>query len=189
MLTRLLYVLLGLSIAVPAMAVEVAGVQIAEHVGGADGRQALTLNGAGIRSKFFVKVYVGALYLPEKTNDVATILAMPGAKRVSMHVLYDEISKQKLTGGWTDGFRDNHEQAVFDALKPRVRTFNALFDTVKKGDVILMDFSAGGATHVTINGNNKGSVGGADFQRALLKVWLGEEPADADLKEAMLGGG
>ena len=28
----------------------------------------LQLNGAGIRKKFFVSVYVGALYLPEKTG-------------------------------------------------------------------------------------------------------------------------
>jgi hypothetical protein len=32
-----------------------------------------------------------------------------------------------------------------------------------------------------------GNIQGADFYRALLQVWLGEEPADSDLKRAMLG--
>lgn len=42
-------------------------------------------------------------------------------------------------------------------------------------------------TQVWINGTLKGSVAGEDFSQALLKIWLGKKPADADLKEAMLG--
>lgn len=187
MLPKFTLVLIGLLLAAPAMAVKVAGVDVAEQISG-DGGQQLVLNGAGIRSKFFVKVYVGALYLTEKTKNSAQVLAMPGAKRVSMHVLYDEISKQKLTDGWSDGFRNNQDESAFDALQTRLRAFNDMFESVKKGDVILMDFSADGATRVSINGKVKGTVDGGDFQRALLKVWLGEDPADGDLKEAMLGG-
>jgi len=38
-----------------------------------------------------------------------------------------------------------------------------------------------------MNGEVKGVIAGADFYTALLDVWLGDEPADEDLKEAMLG--
>jgi len=32
-------------------------------------------------------------------------------------------------------------------------------------------------------------IPGADFYRALLKIWLGEPPVDAVLKKALLGSG
>jgi hypothetical protein len=33
-----------------------------------------------------------------------------------------------------------------------------------------------------------GTVEGNDFNRALLKIWLGSKPADGGLKKAWLGG-
>jgi hypothetical protein len=44
-----------------------------------------------------------------------------------------------------------------------------------------------GDTRVWINDAQRGTVQGADFQRALLRVWLGNKPADTDLKQALLG--
>ena len=38
-----------------------------------------------------------------------------------------------------------------------------------------------------MNGKVMGLVEGDDFFTAILKIWLGEEPSDSDLKEAMLG--
>ena len=40
----------------------------------------------------------------------------------------------------------------------------------------------------TVRGDDKGTIAGEDFNRALLRIWLGEQPADASLKKAMLGG-
>jgi long-chain acyl-CoA synthetase len=41
---------------------------------------------------------------------------------------------------------------------------------------------------VWINDRLRGKVAGDDFARALLRIWLGEHPADSGLKEALLGG-
>lgn len=41
--------------------------------------QALVLNGAGVRSKFLVDVYVGALYLPRRSRTAHEVLTtQPG---------------------------------------------------------------------------------------------------------------
>ena len=72
-------------------------------------------------------------------------------------------------------------------LQDRINQFNSLFTTVHKGDVIRLDYLPGEGTQVRLNGTLKGSVSGEDFSRALLKIWLGSKPADANLKEAMLG--
>jgi hypothetical protein len=146
----------------------------------------LVLNGAGVRKKFFVKVYVGALYLPNKATTVAAVLNETGPKRVLMHFLYKKVEREKLTDGWKEGF-ENNSKTEMAQLRARLDDFNKLFTDVKKGDVILLDYLPGSGTRVTINGQEKGTIAGEDFNRALLKVWLGPEPADSGLKQAMLG--
>jgi len=65
---------------------------------------------------------------------------------------------------------------VFDAVK-----------TAKAGDVIYIDFLPGTGTRITVNGGVRGVIPGDDFSRALLRIWLGDHPADGDLKKGMLG--
>ncbi len=169
-----------------AHALEVAGVEVPETatVSGA----ALELNGAGIRKKFFVKVYVGALYLPRKMTSVEQILDAPGPNRVSMHFLYSKISHEKLVDGWNEGFEANQSEAMLATLKDRIDAFNALFPDVKEGDEIILDYSPDAGTGVGVNGKPAGTVPGADFNRAVLAIWLGKHPASKGLKKAMLGG-
>ncbi len=181
-LTSLL-VLCFLSIDVHAR--DVAGVTVPEKITLAD--TALTLNGVGIRSKFFFDIYVGALYLPEKTKDAETAINMPGPKRVLMHFLYKEVSKENLIGGWNDGFRNNHSKEQFKALEAKLEAFNEFFLTVKRGDHITVDYLPETGTRVSINEQIKGSIPGEEFYPALLRVWLGKEPADSALKKGMLG--
>lgn len=174
-----------LFLATPALSKEVAGVNLPDLV--TVGNAPLKLNGAGVRTRFFIKVYVGALYLNEPQTTAAAALAAPAPKSVRMHVLYDEISAAKLIDAWNEGFRANTGEAERAALQPRIDAFNALFPAVKKGDVVRLDL-IGDTTEVWINQERKGTVAGPDFQQALLKVWLGDKPVDAGLKRGMLGG-
>lgn len=176
-----------LLLATPALAVDVAGINVPDQITQGNSNQTLTLNGAGIRSKFFFSIYVGALYLPETKHKADEILSLNGPNRVSMHFLYDEVSKEKLVAGWTEGFEENNSTAEMQTLKQRLDNFNSLFKNTVKGDVIVLDYLPDTGTVVMHNNESQGTIPGADFNRALLKVWLGDEPADDDLKEAMLG--
>lgn len=171
-----------------AMARDIKGVDIAESVTLPQTTTTLTLNGAGVRSKFVFSIYVGALYLPSKANSVDAILTQPGPKRFSMHMLYDEVDREKLIDGWNDGFRNNNTEQVFNAVHDRLIEFNKLFETVVKGDVIRFDYIPEQGTHVFIKDQLKGTIPGADFNQALLRVWLGDDPADASLKQALIQG-
>jgi hypothetical protein len=171
--------------AASANAVVVEGVNVPDSA--TVGDTALVLNGTGVRKRFFVKVYIGALYLPAKENKAETIVAAGGAKSVRLHFLYGELEAKKLTDAWTEGFKGNHSDAEYEALRPRIERFNALFRTVKRGETIFVDLLPNGETTVAINNERRGEVAGADFQKALLKIWLGQKPADEDLKRAMLG--
>jgi len=168
-------------------AAELAGVKLDDRIQLKGDTTPLLLNGLGIREKFFFNIYVAGLYLPSKSKSSAEILAMAGSKRIAMHFLYKEVGKDKLVEGWNEGFEYNQSAARLDQLKDRLKTFNTMFETVHKGDVILLDFVPGSGTRVILNGVEKGRVGGDDFNQALLAVWLGKKPADKDLKEGMLG--
>jgi len=164
---------------------EIEGVKLPETVQ-LEGKT-LQLNGAGIRSKFFFDIYVAALYLEQKSSDAKAVVMGTGPKRVSMDFLYDEVSKEKLTDGWNSSFAGNLTAQQLQVLQERLNRFNSFFVTSHKGDRIIFDFLSSGATQMSINGHAAGSIAGADFQQALLSVWLGKTPADKALKQAMLG--
>ncbi|MEZ5543397.1 MAG: chalcone isomerase family protein [Pseudomonadota bacterium] len=147
----------------------------------------LLLNGAGMRVKFFMDIYVGALYLPARTADPKTILADTGAASVLMKFVYKEVSRDKIVAGWNDGLASNLERTELDALAGRIAQFNALFTTVRRGDSIRIDYNPATGTEVRINEELRGTVAGNDFFRALLRIWLGEHPVSTALKSAMLG--
>lgn len=171
-----------------AFAAEVEGVTLADKVqlGGSE----LTLNGAGVRTRVFFKVYVGALYLQKKTGGTDAVLGDAGAKRIAMHMLRD-LDAEQLFSALNDGLKKNHSPGELARLEPQVKQLEGIFNAVKaakKGDVILLDYLPGAGTRVTVRGDDKGTIAGEDFNRALLRIWLGEQPADAALKKAMLGG-
>ncbi|MBU1190793.1 MAG: chalcone isomerase family protein [Gammaproteobacteria bacterium] len=172
----------------PVQAREIAGITVPETVKLHSVDKTLTLNGAGVRRKFFMSIYVGALYLPSATQDAEKVLSMPGAKRLNMQFVYSEIRPEKLIPVWNKGFEDNLSPELLRTLRPRIANFNGLFPTLHKGDRVDIDIVPGVGTQVWINDSLKGKVSGDDFAKALLRIWLGEKPADTSLKRALLGG-
>lgn len=163
-----------------------AGVPIPDAVTASNGER-LVLNGAGIRKKFFIKVYVGALYLPAPLREAETVVETDAARYVLMHFVHDGVGKKKITDAWEDGFRANLSPAEFEALRERLQRFNAMFEDMHAGERIVLEYVPGAGTRVEVKGVDKGRIEGADFARALMRVWLGEKPADAGLKAGMLG--
>lgn len=182
-----LITLFGLVLSSSIQAKTVAGIEIPDTVSHSKQSTKLILNGAGIRTKFIFDIYIGSLYLEKQQRSAKDIYNAPGEKRISMHFLYDEVSKEKLVNGWNDGFENNHTDDELTKIKTQITQFNGLFITVKKDDVINLNFIPTTGTSVIINGKTMGLVKGDDFFISLLKIWLGEEPADDDLKEAMIG--
>ncbi len=177
--------LLLLALALPAAAAEVAGVTIAEKDG------ALVLNGAGLRKRAIFQVYAIGLYLPEKKTAAADAIGATGAKRVAIHMLRD-VGADQFGEALADGMKDNHSEADMKALEPRLKQLSAIMAEMKeakKGMRITIDWQPGTGTRVTVQGQPAGAViPGEDFYRALLRIWLGDNPVQADLKKALLGG-
>ncbi len=164
----------------------IAGVQMPDSVEVSDMK--LVLNGAGLRKKFFAKVYAAGLYLPEPTRDANRIIELNEPKRILMQFIYDEVSAKKITRGWTEGFKNNSSIDQMKALESRLDHFNALFEDMYKGDRVVIDYVPGLGTRVEIKDKAMGIIPGEDFMQALFRVWLGDRPADKGLKKGLLGG-
>jgi long-chain acyl-CoA synthetase len=125
-----------LPFAVPAA--EVAGVKLDDKVRVAPNAPELALNGAGVRTRFFLKVYVGALYLTEKKTAAADVLALGGPKRVAMSMLRD-LTAQQLSDALNDGFKANNPPTDEERYKAQLGELTAIMNslgTTKTGDAL-----------------------------------------------------
>jgi hypothetical protein len=185
-----LFALVFLCALLPANAAEVAGVKIDETAQVA-GTQ-LKLNGAGLRSRAFFKVYAIGLYLQDKAGSPSAVLSSSGPKRAHLHMLRD-VDAAEFGKALADGVQDNHTEAEVKALAPRLAVLVALMNEIKEaktGLAIDLDWIPGAGTQVTIGGVPRGKpIPGEDFYRGLLKIWLGENPVSGDLKKSLLGQG
>ncbi|MBK7977653.1 MAG: chalcone isomerase family protein [Deltaproteobacteria bacterium] len=178
-----------LVVAAPVAAKQVVGVDVPEHVQLGPGATDLTLNGAGVRTKIVIKVYVGGLYVAAPTHDAAAVLADPGAQRILIHMVRDLESKT-LAEALREGLDANLSAAELAPLEARIADLTRMLTsraTVTKSSQIFLDYLPGTGTQVTADGQVMGSIPGEDFHVALLKIWLGAKPVDGDLKKAMLG--
>lgn len=152
----------------------------------------LTLNGAGIRHKLaFMKRYVCALYLTQKNADAEAVYADAHAKRILIHSLTDDLAGSELVASINHGLAANLLPHEFALLERRVRDLNQILGgtkVLKKGAVIAIDYLPDTGTRVAVDGEIRLTVPGADFYRALLRVWIGAKPMDGRLRDAMLGG-
>ena len=90
-----------------AQAAEVGGVNLADKM--SVGGQELVLNGAGIRTRAFFKVYVGSLYLPAKAPTLAAVLEK-GPRRIQLNILRN-LTADQLVDALTDGIKENSSPA------------------------------------------------------------------------------
>jgi hypothetical protein len=150
----------------------------------------LVLNGAGVRYKGPFKVYAAGLYLTKKAGTPDEVLAAPGPKRMSITMLR-EIDSGELGKLFSRGMEDNMEKAAFSKLIPGVIRMSQLFTDCKKlmpGDTFTIDWVPGTGTIVNVKcAANNEPFKEKEFNDALLRIWLGPNPADWKLKDVLLG--
>lgn len=177
----------------PAAAVEISGMKVPDKVAPRKGGPELVLNGAGVRHKFMtVPVYVGALYLTARKKAPDEVLADAGPKRISMHVLIEELTAKELIASLNDAIEANHIPAELALIEKRLTDLNRMMGSIgvlKRGGVVHIDFAPGAGTRINVNGEDKLLIPGDDFFGALLRIWIGKKPVDGRLRDAMLGGG
>ena len=186
---KALIAVLFLGLAAHAGAATIDGKTLADKV--EVGQQPLLLNGAGMRRMFFFRVYIGALYLRQPLRTPEAVLADTGPKRIELYMMRD-AEADDFVDAFNEGINNNQTPQELQAISARLARFKQVFNAVGAVDedtVILLDYlPQQGVTVLTINGKERVRIPGGDFYAALLKIWLGRNPAQESLKKAMLGG-
>lgn len=150
----------------------------------------LVLNGAGVRTKAAFKVYAAGLYVPEKKTTASDLLAATGPKRLHVVMLRD-TSAEDFGTEVLKGFTDNTDKAARAKLVTQTAALTEALSsvrTLKKGDVLSLDWSPGTGMQVVVNGKQLGqTIADPAFFTAVLRGWLGDRAIDRALKTKLLG--
>ena len=150
----------------------------------------LQLNGAGVRYKAIFKVYAAGLYVGKKVATPDELFAAAGPKRMSITLLR-EIDSNELGKAFTKGFEENSSKAEMSKLIPGLIKMGQIFSDQKKmlpGENFTIDWIPGTGTVITVKGKPQGEpFKEVEFYNALMRIWLGNNPADFKLKDALLG--
>lgn len=171
-----------------AAPVEVGGIKI-EDTQELQGSK-LQLNGAGVRYKAIFKVYAAGLYVGKKVATPEELFAAPGPKRISITLLRD-IDSNELGKAFTKGFEENSPKNEMSKLIPGLIKMGQIFSDQKKlltGENFTIDWIPGTGTIISVKGKAQGEpFKEPEFYATLMRIWVGPNPADFKLKDALLG--
>lgn len=145
----------------------------------------LQINGAGLQRFLGIfKVYVGALYLPGDVTADQVLEDIP--KRLEVEYLRD-VRAEHISWMADRAMAENMDAHTLEGLRQRLDQYNTAYQDMQTGDRASMTYFPGKGTELTINGQVKGVIEGADFAEALFALWLGPRPFDRSLKQKLLG--
>ncbi len=170
------------------VAKEMAGIQIKEVIRLSPESDPIRLNGASARKRAAHTIYVGGLYLQNKTHQLDEILADKGPKRILLYCKTSSISPQTFIKSFDQGLSINNPPEVLQSLSTEIDNFLSLWQQqqIKRGDEIWIDYIPEEGTRVSINGEIKKLIKGREFYNAFLRAWLGKYPVNNQLRDAML---
>ncbi|QWV93184.1 chalcone isomerase family protein [Geomonas oryzisoli] len=179
----LLALILVVFVVSTAPAMEIEGVKVEPQV--LVDSEALQLNGSGIRKKFFFKIYVGSLYATRRLTSSTEALDDTGDKLIRMDFVYPKVEKEKIVEAFREGFRNNTPDFANAA---EVKAFLSLFTSdFKRGDRVDIFLGGNGNVVAKHNGKILGTLVSYPLATAILAIYLGDHPADENLKKGLLG--
>lgn len=113
----------------------------------------LLLNGAGLRTKIFFKVYTAGLYLKAPARRNTEAMAQNSAARVRLGLLRD-VSCATFIDSLNDGIKANLQPTKEKAISAELEALRSLMRSigdVKTGDIIDFDYSPDMGTTVHLN--------------------------------------
>ena len=145
----------------------------------------LVINGAGLREKYFMDLYVAGLYVPKKTEDAKKVIYDDTEMAIHIKIVSSSVTRERFIESVNAGFATSkHGSASKEEIKKFVGFFS---ESIEEGDKIYLDYIPGKGVRVTKNGAVKGTIPGLDFKKALFGIWFGTPPVQESLKEEVLG--
>jgi hypothetical protein len=181
------------ALALALMMVAVSPVSASQTVGGvtmperitAFGTE-LTLNGMGIRQATWLRVdvYVAGLYVEEPSQNAEFLIDSEQVKVMRLEFVRS-VSESDMAEALEEGFQSSAEN--YAAIQDDVAQVIGWLSSFSSGDTLTFSYLPGRGVHVAVNGETRGITGDAAFGRALIGIWLGDDPPNERLKRGLLG--
>lgn len=145
----------------------------------------LHLRGVGLlRYMYFIKAYVGALYMRPQDDAGQALASTP--RRLELQYFH-VITAADFAAATTQKIRDNVSPETMASIQDRLMTFNALYRDVQPGDRYALTYLPQRGTELSLNGRPLGRIPGDDFAAAVFAIWLGPDPIDESFRDTLLG--
>lgn len=177
--------ILSLFVTLPTQALTIKGVDVKESM--KLDNQVLVLNGAGIRTKWFVEGYIAALYLSEKTTDSQAVIEADEPMAVRLIITSGMITPKRMSDSTRDGFVSSTGGNIAPIKNEIDELISAFKDSVEEGDVFDLVYKPEVGVTVFRNGEEKAQVEGLEFKKALLGIWISERGIQKSLRKNMMG--
>ncbi len=150
----------------------------------------LLLNGAGVMSNGKAPVYVAQIYAKQKFKTLEELFAMPGPKRLVLTAV-KEVDTAPIVKAFNRGVEATASKNDMAKLIPGLMSIGEVFKSnrvLKPGDVMTLDWIPISGMVIYLGGKLQGEpYRQPEFFKAAMSVWMGEQPADPKVKDALLG--
>ncbi len=189
LLTPIFFLIATLLMTSNVNAYTVDGVDFSEVVPANAERPELKLNGASLRELYLlIETYVGALYLENPSTDAQAILDSEEHKRMVFHVMMKKVGARRIANALQEALVMNVTKEEHKKLSKEIDQMLSYFDgKMHRGEEAIFDYIPGKGTQITINNEVKGVIPGKDYFRAMLSIWIGENPVGRTFKDDVLG--
>jgi hypothetical protein len=147
----------------------------------------LILNGVGLRTKFFLQLYAGGLYLEQKSSQPKQIILADSPMAIRLHIVSSMITSEKMEAATREGFEkatDNNISLITSQIEQFILVFK---EKIQENDIYDLVYSPDKGVTVYKNDKIYSSIVGLNFKQALFGIWLCDNPAQESLKTEMLG--
>jgi hypothetical protein len=149
----------------------------------------LRLTGAGVRAVAWFKGFTVGLWVAEPSTRPDALLGQAGPKRLRLRMLVD-VPAAELVKALRRGVQKNHAEDEQARLAPAMARLEAVIGglgALRTGESLDLDHLPGRGLQVLFQGQPRGEpVPGDEAFRAVLRIFIGNRPADERLKAALL---
>lgn len=167
---------------------DVGGVKIQDSI--AIYNNTLLLNGAGIMPGGKTPQYVAHIYARAKFATLDALIASAGPKRLTLTAIR-EVDTGPILKMLSRSVEATAAKGDMAKLIPGMMNIGNVFKAnrvLKPGEVMSLDWVPITGLVIYIGGKMQGDpIREPELFRAAMGVWIGEAPADAKLKDALLG--
>jgi TonB family protein len=147
----------------------------------------LSMNGLARFEQLRKEYYIGALFLESTSHDPGGVIAMPGRKRLALHITADRWPPLRFAQQWNQAILINSDSGTLNANVMDVLTFTSLpKDDLIDGDRLYIDLGADGGTVVSLNGTVMMRTTSDALFRLVANSWIGPRPPSSDFKNDLL---